>query len=334
MKGLPWGRTLAWARRWAISAGSLGGGVLTLFVFRRGLPHIAWIVGYVLLVWLLAGVMAQQREPLAQSPRRAHRIVATAVDYTIQTLYHGLLLFCLPAYWAAATLTSLNASFLALLVALALIATFDPWYSLLVTPRRWARVIYLVVSTFAALNLALPLVGVPPFAALMLAAWAAVAALAPSAARVTRWPWPRALAATVVAGVAMALLVGYGRELVPPAPLFLARATLGWQVDSAGEIEPIASPVRVGELNGRALVALTAIYAPAGLLQGVEHVWRRDGAVVNVVRLTPVFGGRREGFRTWSRKTSFPQDSVGRWTVDVVTDSGQLIGRLRFRVVA
>ncbi|MGH7355330.1 MAG: DUF2914 domain-containing protein, partial [Candidatus Rokuibacteriota bacterium] len=40
------------------------------------------------------------------------------------------------------------------------------------------------------------------------------------------------------------------------------------------------------------------------------------------------------GFRTWSRKTSFPRDPVGRWTVDVVTDGGQLIGRLSFRVVA
>jgi len=333
VSGLPWGRAVAWARRWAVSVGSLAGGVLTLFVFRRGL-HVAWIVGYVLLVWLLAGVMAQLREPLGQSQKRSHRIVATAVDYTIQTLYHGLLLFCLPAYWAAATLTSPNAAFLGLLVGLALVATFDPLYGALVTPRRWVRAIYLVVPTFAALNLALPLVGVPPFAALMLAAWAAVAALAPGAARVTRWPWPRALAATVVAGVALALLVGYGRALVPPAPLFLARAALGWQVDSAGEIEPIDAPVRVGELGGRPLVAFTAIYAPAGLLQGVEHVWRRDGAVVNVVRLTPVFGGRREGFRTWSRKTSFPPNPVGRWTIDVVTDSGQLIGRLRFRVVA
>jgi hypothetical protein len=62
-------------------------------------------------------------------------------------------------------------------------------------------------------------------------------------------------------------------------------------------------------------------------------VWRRDGRIINVVRLTPVQGGRREGFRTFSRKTAFPSDSVGRWSVDVTTESGQLIGRLRFRVV-
>jgi hypothetical protein len=328
-------RAVALARRWAISVGSLVGGILTLFVFRRGLPHVGWIVGYLLLVWLLVGVMVQAREPLLRSTRRSRRLVVTAADYTIQTLYHGLLLFCLPAYWAATTLTSRNVVLLALLAALALIATFDPWYAALVRPRRWARATYFVVSTFATLNLALPLVGVPPFAALMLAAWAAVAALAPGAARATRWRWPRALAATALAGVAAALVVGHGRAWVPPAPLFLARAMLGWQLGSTGELEPIDDPLRAPALaRGRALVAFTAIYAPAGLRQGVEHVWRRDGAIVNVVRLAPVFGGRREGFRTWSRKTSFPKDPVGRWTVDVVTDSGQLIGRLSFRVVA
>ena len=43
-------------------------------------------------------------------------------------------------------------------------------------------------------------------------------------------------------------------------------------------------------------------------------------------------GGRRDGFRTFSRKTVLPSDAEGRWSVDVITDSGQLIGRLRFRV--
>ena len=62
-------------------------------------------------------------------------------------------------------------------------------------------------------------------------------------------------------------------------------------------------------------------------------MWRRNGQIINVVRLTPVQGGRREGFRTYSRKTAFPADAVGRWRVDVITEAGQLIGQLRFRVV-
>jgi DUF2914 family protein len=51
------------------------------------------------------------------------------------------------------------------------------------------------------------------------------------------------------------------------------------------------------------------------------------------MRMTVVEGGRREGFRTYSRKVTFPADPIGRWSVDVMTGSGQLVGRLRFRVV-
>ncbi|MBU2225499.1 MAG: DUF2914 domain-containing protein, partial [Gammaproteobacteria bacterium] len=43
-------------------------------------------------------------------------------------------------------------------------------------------------------------------------------------------------------------------------------------------------------------------------------------------------GGRKEGYRAWTRKQNFPQNPVGDWQVRVVTDSGQLIGSTRFRV--
>jgi len=56
--------------------------------------------------------------------------------------------------------------------------------------------------------------------------------------------------------------------------------------------------------------------------------------VMDVVAFSDIAGGRRQGYRTWSRKTAFPANPVGRWTVDVMTTSGQLIGRLSFKVVA
>ena len=49
-----------------------------------------------------------------------------------------------------------------LLVVLALLATFDPWYRVIVHPRPWLGYAFFVVSIFAALNVALPLVGLPP----------------------------------------------------------------------------------------------------------------------------------------------------------------------------
>jgi hypothetical protein len=323
----------AWLRRWGISFASLAGGLLTLFVFRRGLPHVAWIVGYLLLLWLLVTVLVQVRDTLEESDKRSHHLMLTATEYTVQTLYHGVLLFLLPAYWAATTLASANVALLALIAVLALLATFDPWYRALVHPRPWLGYLFLFVSTFGALNLALPLVGVPPFEALLVAAWAAVVSLTPAVRRARGWRWVTSVAVTTIAGLAAAAAAGRWCVVVPPAPMFLARGELAWTVESVDSPEPVTGAVRASELHARGLVARTAIYAPAGLRQPVEHVWRRDGRIVNVVRLTPVEGGRREGFRTFSRKTAFPADSVGPWSVDVMTASGQLIGRLRFRVV-
>lgn len=321
---------LAWVGRWGISLVSLLSGLLTLFVFRRELPHVRWIVGYLLLLWLLFALLAQVRQALEA---RGRRLVVTAADYTIQTLYHGLLLFMLPAYWASTTLSSVNVIFLVLLVALTLLATFDPWYQVLVHPRPWLGLAFFVLSIFGALNVAFPLVGIRPDWALLLSAWAAAVALAPEVRRARGWRWQKALLATAIAGLAAAALAWMARGAIPPAPLSLARATMARGLSGLEPVDPIHGSISAREIReNRGVVAYTAVYAPAGLRQPIAHVWRRDGQVTNAITLSPVHGGRREGFRTYSRKTVFPSDPGGRWSVDVVTTSGQLIGRLRFLV--
>src|SRR5258705_9476925 len=96
-------RGLGWIRRWGVSLCSLGLGLATLFVFRRGLPHVGWIVGYLLLLVLLVAAVTELRQPLELSGRR--RILGAA-DYAVQSLSHRLLLFLLPPYSARATLHS------------------------------------------------------------------------------------------------------------------------------------------------------------------------------------------------------------------------------------
>ncbi len=324
--------TVAFVRRWGISIASFVSGVLTLFVFHHGLPHVRWIVGYVVLLWLIFAVLTQVRQALEA---RGRRFVVTAADYTIQSLYHGLLLFTLPAYWASTTLTSINVVFFGLLVTMILLATFDPWYDVIVHPRPWLGLAFFVVSIFAALNVALPLIDVPPHVALLLAAIAASLALTPVVRRELVESWREAFLLCAVLGIAAAVVTHVVRTAIPPAPVALARATLARDVSDGEPIHPVGGVVTLEQLrewNG--VIAYTAVYAPAGLRQPIEHVWRHDGRVVTVIRLSPVQGGRREGFRTYSRKNSFSPDAVGRWAVDVTTTSGQLIGRLRFRVVA
>src|SRR5207244_1906729 len=168
-------------------------GVVTIFFFRRGLPHAAYLVGYLLLLWLVFALLVAIRQPLADSGRRAGRFVIHAADYTIQTLYHGLLLFVLPAYYASTTLTSVNVFFFLLLVAMALLVTFDPWYRVTVQPRPWLGYTFFVVSIFAVLNVALPLVGVPPYIGLLVSAFAASLSVTPVVRRARRRRWRGAL---------------------------------------------------------------------------------------------------------------------------------------------
>ena len=320
---------LRWVGKWGVSCASLVLGLLTLFVFRRGLPAVSWIVGYLLLLWGIFVVFTQARAPLEA---RGHRRVLSAADYTIQTLYHNLFLFVLPAYYASTTLISANAWFLLLVTAGALVTAVDPWYRTVVRPRRWLAHALLAFSMFAALNVALPLVGLRPFWGLQASGGLCALALTPAFRR-TGEGWRRAgLRALIFAGVALGLLFLF-RSSIPPVPLHLARAALAWRVVGLEPAGQVVSPVPAADLRAfGGLVAYTAVYAPAGLRESISHVWKKDGRPVTVVPLSPVRGGRAEGFRTYSRRTDFGKSPGGRWEVDVVTAHGQLVGRLSFTV--
>src|SRR5262245_58588534 len=326
-----WPAWRAFLTRWAISVCSLVGGLAALFVFRRGVPHVAWIVGYMVVLWLLFTVRTQLRVRLES---RRSRLVAVAGDYTIQTLYHGLLLFVLPGYLASTTFDGRTVAFFVLLAAAALLTTVDPWYRALVHPYPWCGRALFAFAIFAGLNVALPLVGIPPAWALPTSAAAAALALGPAfVERAGSW-----LGGMGYAGgwaLAGAALVWLCSPAIPPAPLQLVAPTMARAVANLEPVEPIGGRVSADTLAAwGGLVASTPVAAPAGLRQPILHQWRHDGRIVTTVRLpTPVLGGRAAGFRTHSRKTDFPADPRGRWSVDVVTASGQLIGRVRFTVV-
>jgi hypothetical protein len=321
---------LRWLGTWGISIASLAMGLLALFVFRRGLPHVGWVVGYLLLLWLLFAVLSELEAMLRSTGR--HWLLGAGA-YAVQTLSHGVLLFVLPAYYAAATWSSRNAVFPVAVAVCALVTAVDPWYRRLVGPRPWLGHALVGFSTFAALAVALPLVGVPPLAALETSAGLAVIALAPAFRRGGARSWTRAVGGAALFAVVAMVLAWAGRSFVPPAPMFMARAVAARAVEAMEPVDPIDGPVSaatVAEWGG--IAAYTAIYAPGGLSLPIEHVWTRDGTVVARIPLSPVRGGRLAGFRTWSRRSDLNPPLAGHYRVDAVTASGQLIGRLGFTI--
>lgn len=87
--------------------------------------------------------------------------------------------------------------------------------------------------------------------------------------------------------------------------------------------------VTTAELSA-GVVAFAAIRAPSGVAQSINFEWRHDGEIERIS--AEIHGGNDSGWRTYSRKESFPANAQGRWIVDVRTPQGQLLRRLQFFV--
>jgi hypothetical protein len=118
------------------------------------------------------------------------------------------------------------------------------------------------------------------------------------------------------------------RAQVPAAGLAVTDARLTQSIEGLTPGAPVRR-VRQDEL-AQGVIAFAAIRAPAGLSQEVVFEWRHNGERERIA--VEIHGGKADGFRAYSRKQIFPVDSVGLWTVDVLTPQAQLLRRLRFVV--
>ena len=85
---------------------------------------------------------------------------------------------------------------------------------------------------------------------------------------------------------------------------------------------------------GEPVYVFSSIFAPTGLTMEVTHEWQHfDEKIGKWVRLNkitfPITGGRDQGYRGFSKKENiFP----GKWRVDIKTERGQVIGRVKFDI--
>ncbi len=146
--------------------------------------------------------------------------------------------------------------------------------------------------------------------------------------------------------VCLGLNLLYFANLIPPVPLALKTAGIYHMVSktSAGyEVQYVRprfyrfwrqydDPFFLSP--GDPIFCFTAIFAPPKIKVRVRHVWSYYAESVGW-RVTDrmeyeVTGGREGGFRWYSRKSAaFP----GKWRVEVVTDRGQILGRIDFTIV-
>ena len=302
---------------------ALGWGVAFVIVGRERPELLRWGLVSIGAVWgsslalpalLSAGWLATERkEP-------ARRLVLWAQKWLLQ----GLAFFLLPLYHRSAVYTPEQTAFMALLAAAALAATIDVVYDDVVAPRRPLHGALLAFLAFATVHVTLPMVwrtgGLWSLGASGLLATAVFVSFVASSGR------DRRLGRAALVGALFLALVTLGRPAVPPAPLRLVSARVGRALAPNGL--DVASPLpSLPAGPGGPLVAVAAVFAPAGLDEGVRHVWTLDGRLLFRSRVIGITGGRRAGFRSRSGVTVGRLVPGQRLRLDVETAHGQLVGR-------
>ncbi|MBC9252916.1 hypothetical protein A9179_21840 [Pseudomonas alcaligenes] len=314
-------------------------GLIALFGFLSGMASFILVdrqerVGKVIAVlMLLSWAWLLLEGLLTRGAARWLRLEVPPVvlRYLTQMIHQESLFFALPFFFVTTAWNSGQLVFTSLLGAAALVAIIDPLYYKWLAARRWLYLIYHTLALFAVLLTALPLIlHLTTAESYRLALGVALVVALPSLGGVLSMQrWWRWLA---FAGLTLALGVGgwLARPWVPPATLWLTEVAV---TDELHERSPGAGLEQVSsaQLREEGLYAYTAINAPRGLNERIYHVWRHEGVEMDRIALD-IHGGRKAGYRAWSHKRVFPAQVAGDWQVQVVTETGQRIGVLRFRV--
>lgn len=316
----------------ALALISFAMGVASFFLVNRQNRSAAIIAGILLASWVWLMVENLVTERVAR--RFNIDIPPPLLRYITQVIHQESLFFVLPFFFVTTTWNSGQPVFIGVLGLAALASVIDPVYYRWLAARQLLFMALHTLALFAVLLTALPVIlRLTTLQTYSIATAATVLLAVPTLIRSlpggTRWwGWLKLLAVIAV----LALTLWFARYWVPPATLWLTDVHVTQTMDTTNrtpgdEVKSLTE----AQLRANGLYAYTAIRAPRGLAEQVFHVWVHEGVELDRIALK-IRGGREQGYRTWTRKTVFPDQVLGDWQIRVVTEGGQLIGVVRFEV--
>jgi hypothetical protein len=326
------GRKLWWLH--SAYALLLGSGVVA--IAARGFETARLLGASLICVWILLLIFFRLfAEGIDAAGTKREKVGFYVITYAIKNLYQGMLFFLLPFYWKSTTLASANAWFVVALAVVAVLSTLDLVFDRYVMRHRWLASILHCLILFGALNVFVPAIfpRTENVTSLVVSATVATVGLMSLHLRVrelkNRLVWLQLGALVVVLpGLAYAT-----RRLIPPVPMYLAHAGVGPVELPDGRLQMEVAAVHTTALAN--LVAVTDIGVPAGPGSRFRHIWKRDGELVHagVDIWARAVGPGRLRLRSRLVNLTDGQTLTGKWTVEVETTDGQIVGHARFTVV-
>ncbi|SNY95643.1 DUF5924 family protein [Halomonas sp. hl-4] len=252
--------------------------------------------------------------------------------FIAQMIHQETLFFTLPFILITTVWNSGQSLFALLVVAMAVLSIIDPIYFKIADRWRSLYFLFHALCVFLVVLVTLPIMlHLTTGQSLLLAIATTVVVALPSFWHLLKQHsfsgWFSLLAMMLL----LAGLAWFGRVWVPPASLWMTGSALSPALNIQQRAPSGSSALTPQAIKEDGLYAYTAIRAPRGLSETISHVWHHNGEPLDVVDLD-INGGREEGYRAWSHKLNFPDDPSGQWRVDIMTDSGQRLGLIRFTV--
>lgn len=312
---------------WLIPTISFVSGAIGFVMVKRGANlaraiAIAALAGW---VWLLV-------EPLVRRYLERHRsgIGKFVSNFLTQSLQQEVLFFSLPFLFGALQRDIGQIVFITLAACAALLTALDPLYERWIAARAATRLLFHAYCSLIVAVVVVPMVvHLSLEQALPVSLGAVVVWLlltSPMSLRSLRSKRHKVI--WIACSTLAPLLVWLLRAHVPPAGLAVTQAVITQSISDRTPGPPIRS-LTTAELSA-GVVAFAAIRAPSGVAQSINFEWRHDGEIERIT--SEILGGNDSGWRTYSRKESFPANAQGRWIVDVRTPQGQLLKRMQFTV--
>ncbi len=325
---------------WLHSLYALGLGSFVVMYAQQGFDHARWLTvslgaGWIvlLLFFRVYGTGERQKQRMAKGTRA--KVSFYVMTYVLKNLYQGMLFFLLPFYWRTATLDASTKWFCVLLAILALLSTLDVVFDhYLMRWKTLASIVYYVIL-FACLNLVIPalLPNTRALLSLMLAAAVSTVVFWTMHVPLRALSRPAPVIAFMVSVASATGAAYFGRRAIPPVPMHIASGAVGPRVLDDGRLAMHVS--RVHESLIQEMHTLTDVITPGGRGDRLYHVWRHQGLEVQRGRVEPS-GDPPKGtvrLRSTLRSFNLPTDITGSWSVDVVTEDDQLVGRVSFVVI-
>lgn len=318
---------------WTIAIFGFVSGILSFLLVERKQDEFAQIIAVLMLAsWLWLAL----ENLLKRSISRWFGIdlPPPLVSFATQLVHQESLFFVIPFFFITTAWNSGQMVFTSILIAAAFISIIDPIYYRWLAPRRWLYFIFHGITLFAVLLTTLPLLFyIPTPKSYLWALGIAVLLSLPHIARAMPYQWWRRIITTLALMVVVSALGLFVRPWVPPASLWLTEVAITDHIDDENRSPANQLKIVTAEQLYKGLYAYTAIHAPRGLNERIYHQWRHNGKNIDRIPLD-IKGGRESGYRAWTHKLNFPEDHLGNWQIQVLTEANQLIGVLRFRVVA